>query len=53
MDRYYPNHQILVRNARDLYRLAQNMQKIMLEMFLNEFIDLDNEEEKMRIQREE
>ena len=41
------NRQRLVHNARTLYDLSRNMQKIMLEMFIDEFIDLDEEEEKM------
>jgi hypothetical protein len=38
----------LARKARTLYMLTQNMQKTMLEMFLDEFIDLDEEEERMK-----
>lgn len=46
-------HNELVRNARDLYMMAQEMQKLMLDMFFNEFMDLDEEEQKIRIQSEE
>ena len=37
----------LAREARVLYILAQNMQRIMLDMFLEEFITLDEEEQRL------
>jgi hypothetical protein len=43
----------LVRNARELYMMAQKMQKLMLDMFFDEFIDLDDEEQKICMQSEE
>jgi hypothetical protein len=46
-------HDDLIRNARDLYMLAQKMQKLMLEMYFNEFIDLDEEEKRLRLQGNE
>ena len=43
----------LIRMARDLYLLARNMQKLMLEMYFNEFMELDEEEQRLRLQNEE
>lgn len=42
------NYKDLACKARNLYLLTQAMQKIMLQMFFDEFIDLDEEEEKLR-----
>ena len=47
------NFKDLACKARDLYSLTQNMQKIMLEMFFNEFMDLDEKEEKIRCQQDD
>lgn len=45
-------HKDLVSRARDLYTQMENMQKIMLDMYLWEFMDLDEQEERQRIQEE-
>jgi hypothetical protein len=42
------NYKDLACKARDLYLLTQTMQKIMLQMFFDEFMDLDEKEEKLR-----
>jgi len=47
------NHKNLAYNAWLLYKLAQTMQKTMLEMFFNEFCDIDEEERCASMQREE
>jgi hypothetical protein len=46
------NRNDLARNAWLLYKLAQTMQKTMLEMFFDEFCDIDEEEQKVRCLRE-
>ena len=43
------NYKDLACKARDLYSLTQAMQKIMLQMFFDEFMDLDEKEEKQRL----
>jgi hypothetical protein len=42
----------LVRNARLLYTLIGDMEKILLDMFIDEFMDLDEQEEKLRFKPE-
>jgi hypothetical protein len=42
----------MARAARDLYRLAGEMQKIMLRMFFDEFCELDVEEQKIFMEGE-
>lgn len=38
------NYRDLARKAWELYRLSESMQKIMLQMFLDAFIDLDKDD---------
>jgi hypothetical protein len=40
----------LVSRARELYRQAQSLQKSILDAFMGELIELDEEEERLRIQ---
>jgi hypothetical protein len=47
------NRNDLARNAWLLYKLAIAMQKTMLEMFFDEFCDIDEEEQKVRSRTEE
>lgn len=47
------DHKNLAYNAWLLYKLAQTMQKTMLEMFFDDFCDIDQEERTDKIQREE
>jgi len=47
------NRNNLARNAWLLYKLAQTMQKTMLEMFFDEFCDIDEEERKVQCKKEE
>ena len=47
------NRNDLARNAWLLYKLAQTMQKTMLEMFFNEFCDIDEEELLAKNRKEE
>jgi len=47
-----PNRNKLAREARVLYMLAENMQNIMLEMFFEEFIEIDEEEKRMARQED-
>jgi hypothetical protein len=42
----------LVIKARELYRQAQSLQKEILDMFMWELIELDEEEEQLRIREE-
>jgi hypothetical protein len=44
-------HKQLVSKARTIYRVSLEMQKVLLDMFLDEFIELDEREEKIRIQQ--
>ncbi len=46
------NFKDLAAKARDLYSLTQAIQKIMLDMFFEEFCDLDEQEEKKRLQQQ-
>jgi len=41
----------LVIKARELYRQAQSLQKEILDMFMWELIELDEEEEQLKIQK--
>jgi hypothetical protein len=45
------NYKDLAFMARDLYDRAEKMQKLMLAMFLDEFIMLDEKEEQERVQK--
>jgi hypothetical protein len=47
------NRNDLARNAWLLYKLAIAMQKTMLEMFFDEFCDIDEKEENVQYQRED
>jgi hypothetical protein len=47
------NRNDLARNAWLLYKLAQTMQKTMLEMFFDEFCEIDEEEHKVHSRKEE
>jgi hypothetical protein len=40
----------LVSRARELYRQAQSLQNSILDAFMEELIELDEEEERLRIQ---
>jgi len=46
------NFKDLASKARDLYSLTQAIQKIMLDIFFEEFCDLDEQEEKKRLQQQ-
>lgn len=47
------NYKDLACKARDLYSLTLAMQKIMLQMFFDEFVELDEKEEKLRIRQDD
>lgn len=40
----------LVKKARELYRKAQSLQKSILDAFMGELIELEEEEERLKIQ---
>jgi hypothetical protein len=44
-------HRELACTARELYSLASKLQKLMLEMFFDEFCDLDEEEQRAYISK--
>ena len=47
------NHKALAKDAWNLYRLASDMLKKINEMFFDEFVDLDLEEQKQCLRGEE
>ena len=43
----------LARNAWVIYKMATDMQKTMLQMFFEEFCDLEEEEQSLRMQQQD
>lgn len=46
------SHNELVRKARDFYRLTQEMQKILNDMYFWKFVELDEEDLRKQIRQE-
>jgi hypothetical protein len=44
-------HRELVCTAREMYSLASKLQKLMLRMFFEEFCDLDEEEQRLQVEK--
>lgn len=44
-------HRELACTAREMYSLASKLQKLMLQMFFEEFCDLDEEEQRLQVEK--